>query len=448
MAKRASLTHTRIFWFWVPLAAMWLLMAVEGPIVSAVIARLPHPELNLAAFGVTFSLALIVESPIIMLLTAGTALARSKQSYERLLHFTHILALTLTGLHLLIALTPLYGFIVGGLIGAPAEIIEPGRRAFLLMTPWTAAIAYRRLWQGVLIRFYRTAVVPLTIGARLSTAIAVLAVSLWLQSFPGAEVGGMALSVGVTAAAIAAYAFACPTVREHLSTPSPDDEPLAWGRLLEFYMPLALTSLISLAGQPVLATGLARAPQPLESLAVWPVIRGLLFLGRSIGFSYQEAVVALLQDGESFQQLRRFTVGLTLALTGIFAAIAVTPAAHLWFQTVSGLPSELVKLAIVPAAILSIVPGLSALVSWQRGLLVHFNSTATITRSVVINVTVLAGVMLGAGSLLPWPGATTAAVALTASVATEWLYLWWRSRPYADQIRAALVGVAGAGKDV
>ena len=69
---------------------MWLMMAIEQPAITAVIARLPEPELNLAAFGVTFSLALIVESPIIQLLTAGTALPKGKQSYERLLRFTHI----------------------------------------------------------------------------------------------------------------------------------------------------------------------------------------------------------------------------------------------------------------------------------------------------------------------------------------------------------------------
>ena len=35
------------------------------------------------------------------------------------------LSALLTGLHLLIALTPLYYVVVRGIIGAPAEIIEP-----------------------------------------------------------------------------------------------------------------------------------------------------------------------------------------------------------------------------------------------------------------------------------------------------------------------------------
>jgi hypothetical protein len=48
-------------------------MAVEGPFLAAVIARLSEPMHNLAAFGVAFSVAMLVESPVIMLLSASTA---------------------------------------------------------------------------------------------------------------------------------------------------------------------------------------------------------------------------------------------------------------------------------------------------------------------------------------------------------------------------------------
>lgn len=51
-------------------------MGLEGPAISAVIARLANPEINLAAYGgVVFPLALFIEAPIIMLLAASTALS-------------------------------------------------------------------------------------------------------------------------------------------------------------------------------------------------------------------------------------------------------------------------------------------------------------------------------------------------------------------------------------
>jgi hypothetical protein len=67
------LTMNQVFTTWWPLAASWLLMGTELPAVSAVVARLPNPEINLAAYGgIVFPLSLIIEAPIIMLLAAST----------------------------------------------------------------------------------------------------------------------------------------------------------------------------------------------------------------------------------------------------------------------------------------------------------------------------------------------------------------------------------------
>ena len=59
-ATTTPLSYRRIFWFWIPLAVMWFMMAVEQPLIAAFVARMPDPELNLAAYGVVFSVALIM----------------------------------------------------------------------------------------------------------------------------------------------------------------------------------------------------------------------------------------------------------------------------------------------------------------------------------------------------------------------------------------------------
>ena len=68
-------------------------MGAELPALSAVIARLPNPVVNLAAYGgVVFPLALIIESPIIMLLAASTALCKDWASYRKLYRFMMVAA--------------------------------------------------------------------------------------------------------------------------------------------------------------------------------------------------------------------------------------------------------------------------------------------------------------------------------------------------------------------
>jgi hypothetical protein len=119
-----------------------------------VVARLVAPEIHLAAWGGTvWPLALVVESPIIMLLSASTALSKDRDSYLRLRRFMMRASAVLTVLHVWIAFTPLYYVVAVEMIGAPAEIVEPGRLGMMIMVPWTWSIAYRRCYDTLILTF-------------------------------------------------------------------------------------------------------------------------------------------------------------------------------------------------------------------------------------------------------------------------------------------------------
>src|SRR6187551_478784 len=113
---------------WLPLAASWLLMGFELPLVSAVLARLAEPRIHLAAYGgVVFPLALLIEAPIIMLLAASTALSKDRRSHELVQGFMWTWGLGFTLVHALVAWTPLFDVVVGGILGVPIEVREPAR---------------------------------------------------------------------------------------------------------------------------------------------------------------------------------------------------------------------------------------------------------------------------------------------------------------------------------
>ncbi|NIR67615.1 MAG: hypothetical protein GWN61_23745, partial [candidate division Zixibacteria bacterium] len=167
---RDKTTIKEIFNIWWPLAASWMLMGMELPALSAVVARLQNPDINLAAYGgVVFPLSLLIEAPIIMLLAASTALSKDWPSYKYIHKFMMWTGGFLTLLHVVIAFTPVYDFVVGTIISAPEEIIEPARIGLMIMTPWTWSIAYRRFNQGVLIRFGHSNAVGIGSVVRLST---------------------------------------------------------------------------------------------------------------------------------------------------------------------------------------------------------------------------------------------------------------------------------------
>lgn len=417
-----------VFSLWWPLAASWLMMAFEVPAVSAVVARLADPTVHLAAYGgVVFPLALLVEAPIIMLLSASTALSRDWESYVRLRRFTFWASTALTVIHVLIAATPLYGFVVGSLMNAPMEVREPARWGLLIMTPWTASIAFRRFQQGVLIRSGRSKLVGVGTGVRLCSNLLILGIGYAIGSLPGIVVGASAVAVGVMAEAFFIAIVVRPDLIRLQKVVSPDP-PLAFRAFLSFYVPLAMTSFITLFTHPILSSGMARMPNPLESLAAWPVVTGLLFAFRSSGFAFNEVVVASLDRPGASAALVRFATLLALWTTSLLALLAATPLGWFWFNGVSGLPRDLAELGVNGLWIALLLPSLSVFQSWFQGRLVHGHRTRGISEAVLFTfLTIITVLALGAayGKIT---GLYVSLAAMTLGGLLQLSWLAWRSR--------------------
>lgn len=422
-----TVSYAQILLFWLPLGAMWIMMAAEQPALTAIVARLPEAEINLAAFGVVFALTLAIESPVIQMLAAGTAVCNNRANYQMLLRFMHVLAVGLTGLHLLIALTPLYDLIVGGLLNIPPPIVSASRLPFIIMAPFTAAVGYRRLWQGVLIRHGRTWIVPLTMISRLGVVAVLLAIGYTRGTMPGGVLATIALSVGVSAAAVTAGVLNRVLVVPALGEPAEGDHVYSWRGLFRFYAPLSLTTIVFLLSQPVVTFGIARALAPQRSLAAWPVVNAYMFLFNSIALSHQESAIALLnRNPTSHRKLARFTFGLAASLSGAMLVTAITPIGAWWFRTVSGLAPPLLSLTTVPLLLLSIVPGLTAYKAWYRAQYVAVDRTSVLARGVVIYTVILVVSVFAGSGLLPLVGVTVAALSLAIAQAAENGYLMAR----------------------
>ncbi len=189
------LTQRFILAFWMPLAASWVLMTLEGPFVQAAIARLPNPETNLAAIGIVVSLSVTIESPVIMLLATSTALCRDRDAYLILRRFMLGLILLLTIVAAVVAFTPVYDWIVPGAMGVPDDIAVAARSGMAIMVFWSAAIGWRRFYQGILIRFGQTRRVTYGTVVRLLASAGTAAVLALWAGWPGVWVGSTALMV-------------------------------------------------------------------------------------------------------------------------------------------------------------------------------------------------------------------------------------------------------------
>ena len=442
------MSYGEILAFWFPLGLMWLMMAAEQPALTAVVARMPDAETNLAAFGVVFALALVLESPIIQMLSAATALAGDREHYRLLMRFMHIMAVGLTVLHLLIGLTPLYDLIVGGILNVPANVLETSRVPFVIMAPFAAAVGYRRLWQGVLIRHGKTWIVPVSMVTRLVALVVVLVLGYTRWDLSGATVGAIAIATGVISSAIAAGILNVFFVLPYLEPADDPDKTLGWHGLLQFYVPLSLTTIVFLLARPVMTFGIARAPLPERSLAVWPVLNAYLFMFNSLALSHQETAIALLKERPlSLHKLRRFTAVLATSLSGLMLLTGLTPAGTWWFRTVSGLSPQLLELTGVPLLILALVPALVTYKAWYRAQYVGNARTRVLAEGVVVYTVALFLLVFTGSSFVPLAGAITAAAAMMLSQGVENGYLLMRGPQAPLRTAAARVGTAPATDD-
>ncbi|GAB4369589.1 MAG: hypothetical protein Kow0042_11420 [Calditrichia bacterium] len=428
---RTSLSYKKIFSFWAPLASTWLMMSVEGPFLSAIIARLPEPKYNLAAYGVVFSLALFMEAPIIMIMSASTALAKNRDSFLKLRRFTYSLNTLITFCMGLLLLPPIFNFLMRTLIGLPPEVTRLTHLACLILLPWPAAIGYRRFYQGIMIRSNLTRRVAYGTVIRL---LSMATVALLLYSFiknEGVIVGAAALSAGVLMEAIASGFMSRGSVSRLLSAtkdPLPQTDRITYGYILKFYYPLALTSILGLGVHPMVTFFLGHSRMALESLAVFPVINSLVFIFRSIGLSYQEVGIALLgENNEGYPQLRNFAFLIGLSAIASLACLAFTPLASIWYHQVSGLSGVLTRFAIPPTRIFTLMPGLTVLLSFQRAVLVNARNTRPITFATLIEVGGIVLVLFFLTSVLDLIGAVAAAIALVLGRLAANIYL---TRPY------------------
>ena len=195
--------------------------------------------------------------------------------------------------------------------------------------------------------------------------------------------GSSAISAGVLAEAAFVGWAVRPALRMIRGAPPADEPALDAGRFVRFYVPLALTPLVTLLLQPLGSAAMNRLPLPLESLAVWPAVHGLVFLTRSVGFAYNEVVVALADAPGAHIVLRRFRNLLALSTTLLLLVVAATPLAGLWFERVNGLSPFMAALAGAATALAVPMPGLQALQSHSTGLLVAAHRTRGVTEAVV-----------------------------------------------------------------
>ena len=240
-------TVRQMFALWLPLAASIVMMVLEPSTINAGLGRTAEPELALAAFGVAFGLALLVEAPILMLLDASVSRSIDQAAFSVVRRFALGLGLAVTAAGLVLSLTPLSSIIVVDLMNIPPDVAARARPTLQVLAFWSLPIAWRRAHQGLLIRVRRTGMISVATGVRLLTLAGALFGGLLLWPDRGAVVAGLAMVLSVTVEAAVITWATQPVLKTDISRDSVStggDPPLTMHGLWRFYRPLAVTTIL------------------------------------------------------------------------------------------------------------------------------------------------------------------------------------------------------------
>jgi hypothetical protein len=412
--------------FYLPLALSGLLMTLQQPVVAAVISRTAGARESLAAYGLALSIAVLLESPIQMLLATGAALARDKSSFRLLQRFTAVAGATLAGLGALLVFTPLGQTLFLHALKAPPLIATQALLALRILLPWPLVVAWRRFYQGVLIGRGQTRAVGYGTAGRLIVITIAAFLMVYLADWPGALAGTGALMVGALAEALFVTGWL------QLAGGKPDEilagfEPLTLSRLGRFYWPLALTSMLVVLSWPLTNAAIGRAVAPTHSLAAWPVVLSVLWLFTTPLQMSQQMTIALVVDTSSLAMVRRFVLGLGGTASGVLALSAFTPVLELLLLRVLAVPVEVTGFVVPAVRLLAPLPFLTAVQGFYQGLLIGQKQTGDVRTAMAAHLLILIGVLVAGVRQSTVPGSLLAASGMTAGLLTEASLLWWKA---------------------
>jgi len=407
-----NITQGKIFRFWLPLLGTWLLMAIELPALNALITHLSNIEINLAAFGIGYAIFLLAEAPIIMLNMVAIKLLKDQTSYRQLKKFADGMTLIITILMLIVIATPLFQLITLNALKLPPEVVRLSHHVLLILLPAYIAIGIRRFYQGVLMSRHLTKFIGVAILIRVVSTLLVAFLLFTFSKLEGAIMAAISLVIGIIIEAICTRLLTI-TPLKHL--PQNVSTSINFRQIFNFYYPLAITGIVSLAITPIVTLFLARAPDALISLAIFPVINALITIFKSIAMSYQEVVAALMNHQPQHHILLRrvaFEIGIIVAV--ILIILAFTPIAHVYLQSINNLSDSLFKLALLPMQILSLYPILTLMIIWERGLLIGKAHTSIFSLSAIIEILVVAILLFILCIILNMSGLLASSIALCA----------------------------------
>ncbi len=409
-----------VAFFFFPLLLNVQMMSVSHSIINAALARQDDYVNALAAFATAMVVHLFVASPSYQNHTVTIAMVRGRQSLRGVVLFVLLVAIYVSIVLWLIAVTPVGDWLLGNIIGIKTTLIPEIKRVIVFLAFLPFITGFRGFFQGLVIRARRTSLVSFATGIRIAALFGYLA--LGRTYFSGAVLGGFALVACVATETLVIVFFAW-RVSPPLDGNDPEEKQT--GEIFRFAFPLAYSSCLQQSIPLLIAAIIGRLSDGALALAAFGVIRGFLFLLASPMRNLQQAYLTLVDTPGDYRVLVRFFLWTSCGM-GLLMLLTAFPLNQFLLSRVMGIADDLRLYLIWPLAACAVFPFLYGIANLLRGFFAGKHRTGLLGHSTIWKSAYLAGAWgLSLLSPLPVAGVVQAVFLLLSA---ELLEVWYLHR--------------------
>ena len=399
------------------------MMSIIHPVMMSGLARDSNGTYNLTVYGAAFSIIVLLESPIIMILHTANALAENKARFRRVRTYMFLLSLLSLGLLIILGFTEPGQFILRDLMGLSVELAHDTAQLLRLFIFWPVLVGWRRLCQGTLIRLKKTSVVGA--GTMCRAVVVVVLMITYLQATGGLDLytAVLILILSMSVETLIVTVFVLANLYSRVLPENPE-EKLSLRDVHTFYVPLFLTTVVMVVTRPVLIAGLARLPNPEVAIASWSIIYSVTILFSNHGRGFINLVITLGSDHTSWARIGRFGFVVGGFSSALLIIISTTPPGTWFLGVVMGIEDRLIDPVRIGLFVTGFVPFLRVFQNRARGALIRVGATRMVNLIALANVaTMCVGALLIA--VFQLPGVLAASLVFLLAYIGEVLILQW-----------------------
>ncbi len=199
--------------------------------------------------------------------------------------------------------------------------------------------------------------------------------------------------------------------------------------VFQFWLPLFASWWLMASEGPIVSSAINRLPGEEIMMAAFGIVLAIAIFVEAPVINLLSTSTALVKERHSYLLVRKFTLQLSVVLTGVMLLINFTPLFEWIVYDLLGTPAEVgvhVKTGLRNLTLWT------AAIGWRRflqGILIHFGETGKVARGTVVRLTASAGSAFLLAALERFSGIFIGSAALMAGVAAEALYITGAARP-------------------